>query len=133
MTERSNTMTTSKIDWKAAARVAGELGIQTRELVWQKDAERAREFALTMATAHNTGDGNAVRACSYLELAVLLGYSAPPSEKTPADDKRLAWIERHLTSMDEKVKTIRDTVARIVAEHDQAQAAAEEGKASDAA
>jgi hypothetical protein len=126
-------MATSKIDWKAAAKVAGELGIQTRELVWQKDADQAREFALTMAAAHNAGDHNAIRASSYLELAVLLGYSAPPSEKTPADDKRLAWIEKHLTSMDENVKTIRDTVAPIVAEHDQAQAAAAEGKASDAA
>ena len=133
MTERGKTMTKNTIDWKAAARVAGELGIQTRELVWQKDADRAREFALTMAAAHNS-DGNAVRASSYLELAVLLGHSAPPSEKTPADDKRLAWIETHLTSMDERVKTIRETVARIVVEHDQAKAAvAEKRKASDAA
>ena len=127
-------MTMKKIDWKAAARVAGELGIQTRELVWQKDADQAREFALTMARAHNQDGYNAVRVSSYLELAVLLGHAIPPAGKTPKDDERLDWIKAQLTSMEEKLGTVRDTVAGIVAEEDQAKAAAAETKeASDAA
>jgi hypothetical protein len=124
-------MTTSTIDWKAAARVAGELGKQTRELVWEKEADQAREFALRMAAAHNTGIHNATRVSSYLELAVLLGYSPPPAEKTPDGDERVAWLKTELSSMQAKIETLRDAVARIVAEQDQAEAAAAEEEHED--
>jgi hypothetical protein len=125
--------TETTIDWEAAARTAGELGIQTRQLVWRKDADGAREFALKMAAAHN--HGNVVRASSYLELAVLLGYSAPPHKRMPKDDERLVWIQAELTSTKKKLKALEDVLARTIADHDQAQAAAaeERKKAEDAA
>jgi hypothetical protein len=134
MTERSTMTTKTIIDWEAAARAAGELGIQTRQLVWRKDADGAREFALKMAAAHN--HGNVVRASSYLELAVLLGYSPPPQKRMPKDDERLVWIQAELTSTKEKLKALEDVLARTIADHDRtAQAAAEakKAKAEDAA
>ena len=113
-------------NWEAAWATASVLGGRTRELATQEDVDTAREWALQMA---RQSDGT--RAASYLELAVLLGHSPPPAKKTPTDDERLAWLNAHLTSTEEKLETLRDTVARIVAEHDQAKAAAKTEEAGD--
>jgi hypothetical protein len=118
------TSITSTFNWEAAWATATVLGARTRELVrdltTQEDVDMAREWALQMA---RQSDGT--RAASYIELAVLLGHSAPPRGKIPTDDERLAWINAQLTSMEEKLEATRDVVARIVAEQDQARAAAE--------
>jgi hypothetical protein len=133
MTERSTMTTKNTIDWEAAAKVAGELGIQTRQLVWRKDADGAREFALKMAAAHN--HGNVVRASSYLELAVLLGFTPPPHKRMPADDERLVWIKAEVNGLKGKLKSLEDVLARTIADHERTQATAEakKAKAEDAA
>jgi hypothetical protein len=72
-------MTKTNIDWDVAVNLANALGRRTLELVALRDADQAREWALQMASAHGSSSaGNAPRAASYLELAVLLGYKPPP-------------------------------------------------------
>jgi hypothetical protein len=88
MTRKENTMTTNTIDWNAAVKLATVLGRRTLELVALRDADQAREWALQMASAHgSSAAGNAPRAASYLELAVLLGYEPPPEPEPVKEAK----------------------------------------------
>jgi hypothetical protein len=79
------TSDTTDIDWPAADAVAARLGVHTRELVAQRNAEEVHEWALPMVSA-NYGPFNAPRSASYLELAVLCGHE--PSETADADDAK---------------------------------------------
>ena len=64
------------IDWKTAVAAAEGLGRITLIHVARRDADAVREWCLQMARAH-TGESNAERALSYLELAVLTGHRGP--------------------------------------------------------
>ena len=76
------------IDWKTAVAAAEGLGRITLIHVAQRDADAVREWCLQMARAH-TGQNNAERALSYLELAVLTGH-----RRTEVDDLvRRGWSE----------------------------------------
>jgi hypothetical protein len=76
MTRKENTMNTA-IDWNAAEAVAVLLGLHTRKLVAERDAEAVREWALRAARDHDVGSHHVPRASSYFELAVLVGQSEP--------------------------------------------------------
>jgi hypothetical protein len=75
--------TTSRINWKAAERVAERLGVHTRELVAAHDADAVFEWALRMARDWTTGSFNEPRAASYLELAALVGHHDEQEEGDP--------------------------------------------------
>jgi hypothetical protein len=85
----------SAIDWAAADKVAAQLGAHTRGLVAGGDADVAREWALRMSRVH-VGEGNVLRALSYLELAVLTGHR----EKEADDLARREWGELAQMALD---------------------------------
>jgi hypothetical protein len=61
------------VDWDAAVAAAEGLGRITLVRVAERDADAVRDWCLQMSRVH-VGEGNALRALSYLELAVLTGY-----------------------------------------------------------
>jgi hypothetical protein len=61
------------VDWEAAEMVAARLGWMARKRVADRDAVVVRDWCVQMAGAH-TGEGNALRSMTYLELAVIAGY-----------------------------------------------------------
>jgi hypothetical protein len=60
---------TTDIDWWAVTQAAQGLGINTRRLVAQHDADQAITWALQMSREHG-----GVASLSYYELAVMLGH-----------------------------------------------------------
>jgi hypothetical protein len=121
--------TTDTINWAAAADLADALGRRTLRLVAERDTDAIIVWALEMARASNVSEFMAPRAASYLELAVLVGHTAPSLPAKPADDKRLEWIESKLTGLARELKAVRkvaDSVAADVA------AASSDGKTDEA-
>jgi hypothetical protein len=115
-------MTTNSIDWDAAINIASGLGRRTLELVARRDIDGVREWALQMASACGSSSAaNGQRAASYFELAVLAGHVDPKPENV---SERLIEIETRLGSIETKIETLGEEVAVIVAEQDQAKAAA---------
>lgn len=66
----------AEVDWATADAVAAGLGLMTRKVVAEGDAEAAQRWCLMMTRTH-TGEGNALRSLSYFELAVVLGHREP--------------------------------------------------------
>jgi hypothetical protein len=69
----SSTIVSSEVDWDAAVAAAEGLGRITLVRVAERDADAVRDWCLQMSRVH-VGEGNALRALSYLELAVLTGH-----------------------------------------------------------
>jgi hypothetical protein len=76
---------TTDIDWAAAERLAARLGVRTRELVAERNAEEVRKWALQNRRL-NPGRNNIARSASYLELATLCGHEPP--DTADADDAK---------------------------------------------
>src|SRR5580765_2775804 len=112
-------MSTTTIDWDAATTVAAQLGIHTRNLVADGDADAAREWAFAMSLQH----GNSLRAVSYLELAVLLGWPSDPSQ---LDADPIVWLQNEVDSNRAQLDVIRDALAVVIARQDQIAAASDE-------
>jgi hypothetical protein len=68
--------TTTTIDWPAADATAANLGLRTRQIVAERNAEAVKAWCLRMASEHG-GGANALRSLSYFELAVLTGHREP--------------------------------------------------------
>jgi hypothetical protein len=95
----TTTTTTDAINWDAAAELADALGRRTLRLVAERNPDAIIDWALEMARSSSMSDYMGTRAASYLELAVLVGHTAPPLPATPADDMRLEWIGAKLTAL----------------------------------
>jgi hypothetical protein len=114
MTRKENNMTTAtknEIDWQAAEVVAERLGVHSRELVAEQDADAVGEWALQMASQHATGRFMEPRVASYFELAALVGHHEP----IPAQP-RLDWLERTLKGIERELGNVRDVLAAVAAE-----------------
>jgi hypothetical protein len=97
----SKTIVTPEVDWDAAVAAAESLGRITLFHVARRDADAVREWCLRMSHAH-VGEGNALRALSYLELAVLTGHHAEEVN----DFARRGWSELQ-TAAEQLVATVR--------------------------
>jgi hypothetical protein len=118
MTLSSESIVTSDeaVDWNAAADLADALGRRTLRLVAERNPEAIIEWTLRMARESSTSAYMATRAASYLELAVLVGHSAPERGATPTDDQRLEWIGAKLSGLEGELKAVRRLADSIVAE-----------------
>jgi hypothetical protein len=90
-----------EIDWDTAVAAAEGLGRITLFHVAGRDADAVREWCLRMSHAH-VGEGNALRALSCLELAVLTGHHAEEVN----DFARRGWSELQ-TAAEQLVATVR--------------------------
>jgi hypothetical protein len=114
------------VDWKAAADVADALGRRTLRLVAERNTEAIIECALRMARESSTSAFMAPRAVSYLELAVLVGHSAPERRPTPTDDQRLEWIGAKLSDLESQLDSVSRVADQLRLEADLAEAGDEE-------
>jgi hypothetical protein len=105
------TATKNEIDWKAADVVAKRLGVHTRALVAEQDADAICQWVLQMAPQHAAGRFMESRVASYFELAALVGHHEP----IPAQP-RLDWLERTLKGIERELGNVRDVLAVIATE-----------------
>jgi hypothetical protein len=103
------------IDWKTVVSVAEGLGRVTLLHVARRDVGAVQDWCLRMSRVH-VGEGNAVRALSYLELAVLTGHQ---EEEVDGLVRRLAELEKAaeqlLASVRLQVKAAAQELAKTAA------------------
>jgi hypothetical protein len=112
----TTTTTTDAINWDAAAELADALGRRTLRLVAERNPDAIIDWALEMARSSSMSDYMGTRAASYLELAVLVGHTAPPLPATPADDMRLEWIGAKLTALTGELREVRKLADKVAAD-----------------
>jgi hypothetical protein len=111
------------IDWEAAVAVAEGLGRATLLHVARRDADAVREWCLQMSKVH-VGEGNATRALSYLELAVLTGHRG----EEVADLVKRGWAELEKAA-EQLVATIHLRAREAAETAIESKAKADDGKA----
>jgi hypothetical protein len=101
------TTTITEIDWVACRRAAAALGEHTRNLVAERDVDRAIEWALQQARATN-----GTRQISYLELACLLGHRQEQVETAASLEWEALAGEIAVLAAAVKVKTDEEATRR---------------------
>jgi hypothetical protein len=121
----SNTIVDREADWDAAVAAAEGLGRITLVRVAERDADAVRDWCLQMSRVH-VGEGNALRALSYLELAVLTGYH----EEEIASLAGRGWDEL-VQAAEQNLAAVRKLANEAVEARKAIQAKAKAGEAAD--
>ena len=105
---RFRTASSPRSTGRPAVSVAEGLGRATLIRVAQRDADAVQEWCLQCARA-NVGEANAPRAASYVELAILCGFTGTEAEELHA---RLDWDD-----LVRRAERLAAEVRRCAAEH----------------